>query len=86
MNEHRTSRRLTDTHEQVLFFLSKGLRNAEIAHQLGLTERTIKGYVTQLLLIFDVTNRTELIGLFTCDSIEGRKTIGHLKSPIPKAT
>lgn len=41
----------------------KGLRNAEIGPQLGLKERSVKGDVRQLLLIFDVTNRTKLIGL-----------------------
>ncbi len=42
--------------------LSKGLRNAEVGEQLNLSERTVKGYVSQLFLIFDVTNRTELVG------------------------
>jgi len=27
----------------------------------------VKGYVSQLLLMFDVTNRTELVGLLTSD-------------------
>lgn len=48
----------------VLRFVCKGLRNREIADLMGLKERTVKGYVAQLLLIFDVTNRTELVGLF----------------------
>jgi DNA-binding CsgD family transcriptional regulator len=57
------ARRLTESHQKVLFLLSKGMRNAEMAQILGLKERTIKGYVSQLFLIFDVTNRTELVGL-----------------------
>jgi hypothetical protein len=40
-----------------------------MGRQLNLTERTVKGYVSQLFLIFDITNRTELIGLFVDDSI-----------------
>jgi DNA-binding NarL/FixJ family response regulator len=64
MDQNETSRRLTNSHQEILFLISKGLRNAEIASHLGLAERTIKGYVSQLLLIFDVTNRTELVGLF----------------------
>jgi DNA-binding NarL/FixJ family response regulator len=63
------SQRFTKRHQEVLHLVSKGLRNAEIGHQLGLTERSVKGYVSQLLLIFDVTNRTELVGLFV-DSLE----------------
>jgi DNA-binding NarL/FixJ family response regulator len=54
--------RLNQRQRDVLFLLCKGLRNAEIAQQLKLSERTIKGYVSQLFLIFDVTNRTELVG------------------------
>jgi DNA-binding NarL/FixJ family response regulator len=63
------SLRLTDCHREILIYISKGLRNAEIGHQLNLTERTVKGYVSQLFLIFDVTNRTELVGLFAHNSI-----------------
>ena len=47
----------------VLRLVCKGVRNAEIAAYMGLTERTVKGYVKQLFLIFDVDNRTELAGL-----------------------
>jgi DNA-binding NarL/FixJ family response regulator len=43
--------------------LCKGLRNSEIGAHPGLSHRTIKWYVRQLFLIFDVTNRTELVGL-----------------------
>ncbi len=68
-------RRLTATHEQVLLLISKGLRNGEIGRLLGLSERTVKGYVTQLLLIFDVSNRTELIGLFAEDKLASNKGI-----------
>ena len=54
--------RLNERQRDVLFLLCKGLRNAEIAQQLRLSERTIKWYVSQLFLIFEVTNRTELVG------------------------
>jgi DNA-binding CsgD family transcriptional regulator len=49
---------------EVLLLVCKGLRNSDIAKALGLKERTIKAYMAQLFLIFDVTNRTELVGLF----------------------
>jgi DNA-binding CsgD family transcriptional regulator len=48
---------------EVLGLLCKGLRNIEIAGQLGLSERSIKAYVGQLFLIFDASNRTELAGM-----------------------
>jgi DNA-binding NarL/FixJ family response regulator len=57
--------RLNERQRDVLFLLCKGLRNAEIAQQLKLSERTIKWYVSQLFLIFEVTNRTELVGTVT---------------------
>jgi DNA-binding NarL/FixJ family response regulator len=71
MNE-TGSKRLTEHHQEILLLISKGLHNGEIARQLGLSERTVKGYVSQLLLIFDVTNRTELVGLFAGDCVDGK--------------
>ncbi|MBV9401093.1 MAG: response regulator transcription factor [Bryobacterales bacterium] len=49
----------------------KGLRNSEIAKAIGLRERTVKAYISQLFLIFDVTNRTELVGLFVGNRADG---------------
>lgn len=60
----RKSDALKRRHREILFFVCKGLRNAEIAGLLGISERTVKGYVSQLFLIFDVSNRTELAGQF----------------------
>jgi DNA-binding NarL/FixJ family response regulator len=56
-------RRLTHRQQSVLDLLCKGLRNKEIGGQLELSERTVKNYISQLLLIFDVTNRTELVSV-----------------------
>lgn len=78
------SQRLTESHMEILFLISKGLRNAEIARQLGLQERTIKGYVSQLLLIFDATNRTELVGLFASDSFRA-KSLSPADAVVPAA-
>lgn len=57
-------RGLNTKQTDVLLLVCKGLRNSDIALALGLKERTIKAYMAQLFLIFDVTNRTELVGLF----------------------
>ena len=54
--------RLNARQRDILHLISKGFHNAEIGRQMNLSERTIKGYISQLFLIFDVTNRTELIG------------------------
>jgi len=56
--------RLNGKQREILGLACKGLRNSEIAKMMGLKERTVKAYMAQLFLIFDVTNRTELVGLF----------------------
>jgi two-component system nitrate/nitrite response regulator NarL len=47
--------------QQVLIRISRGLTNKEIAIQLGLNERTIKHYLTQLFKKMRVRNRLEAI-------------------------
>lgn len=71
--------RLNDRLRGVLFLLCKGLRNAEIAQQLGLSERTIKSHVSQLLLIFDVTNRTELVGTLALQNFSQEQSLAKSK-------
>ncbi|MET9472977.1 response regulator [Streptomyces sp. NPDC002917] len=48
---------LTDRQVEVLRLLALGLSNANIATELGMTEGTVKGHVTQLLARLGVTNR-----------------------------
>ncbi|MGH9559131.1 MAG: response regulator transcription factor, partial [Bryobacteraceae bacterium] len=55
--------RLSTRQHQVLTLVCSGCRNAEIARELGLPERTIEGYVSQLFLIFDVRNRAQLVAI-----------------------
>jgi DNA-binding NarL/FixJ family response regulator len=52
---------LTYREQQVLLRVSKGLTNKEIASQLGLNERTIKHYLTQLFKKMQVRNRLQAI-------------------------
>lgn len=54
---------LNDRQKEILALVCQGSRNKEIAHQMGLSERTIKWYLSQLFLIFGVTNRTELVAM-----------------------
>jgi two-component system nitrate/nitrite response regulator NarP len=53
-------RSLRPRQEEVLSLVCSGKRNKEIALQLGVSERTVKWYIAQLLLIFGASNRTEL--------------------------
>ena len=54
---------LNERQVEVLEMVCAGKRNKEIAYQLGLSERTVKWYISQLFLIFGVSNRTELTAL-----------------------
>ncbi|AXK32417.1 DNA-binding response regulator [Streptomyces armeniacus] len=50
---------LTDRETEVLKCLGEGLSNARIAQRLHLTEATVKGYVSRLLVKLDCANRTQ---------------------------
>ena len=50
---------LTTREEQILDYLTRGLSNKEIGHELTLSDKTIKYYVTSLLEKLDVSNRVE---------------------------
>jgi len=60
--------RLGSRQREILFLISKGLRNAEIAAQIGVTEATVKYHVSRLLAIFDLTNRTELASEYAVEA------------------
>jgi DNA-binding NarL/FixJ family response regulator len=54
---------LTERQRDVLSLVCTGFSNPEIANYVGISRRTVKGYVSQLFLIYGVSNRTELAGL-----------------------
>jgi DNA-binding NarL/FixJ family response regulator len=51
---------LTDREQQVLELVLKARSNSEIASQLGIGQRTVKGYVSQLMKKTGADNRIEL--------------------------
>jgi DNA-binding NarL/FixJ family response regulator len=53
-------RQLTDREREVLACLGRGLPNAHIAERLYLSEATVKGYVSRLLLKLGCANRTQV--------------------------
>ena len=63
-----TLNRLTERQRSVLFLVCKGFHNTEIAGHAGLSPRMVKECVHELLLIYDVSNRTELVGLLALES------------------
>jgi len=50
---------LSNKQFELLACLAEGISNKEIAKQLNLSEGTVKQYVSQLLTILDVDNRTQ---------------------------
>lgn len=53
------SKLLSAREEQVLGLLSHGLSNKEIAFRLSLSEKTVKYYLTHVLIKLKVRNRVE---------------------------
>lgn len=53
------AQRLTDQERTILTLVSGGASNKEIAARLGLSERTIKNYLTIIFQKLQVNNRTE---------------------------
>ncbi len=51
---------LAPRERQLIGFVRKGLRNREIAEQLGVTEGTVKAYLHAIFEKLDVSSRTEL--------------------------
>jgi len=68
---NQPNRRPNTRQRNVLQLVTKGLRNSEIGEQLGISERSVKSYLSQLFLIFDVTNRTELVGVVLTETALG---------------
>jgi two-component system, NarL family, response regulator LiaR len=52
---------LTPRELEVLSCMAAGLTNAEIAQRLGISQYTIKGYVSNILGKLDVSSRTEAV-------------------------
>jgi DNA-binding NarL/FixJ family response regulator len=60
-------RQLTDRETDVLTCLGEGLSNSQIAKRLFLSETTVKGYVSRILVKLDCENRTQA-GLLAYDA------------------
>ncbi len=59
--EKHTAPQLTPREHQVHYLIVRRLSNRDIGKQLGITEKTVKGYVTNLLSKLGAEDRTELI-------------------------
>ncbi|APU16008.1 MULTISPECIES: response regulator [Actinoalloteichus] len=52
---------LTEREREILTLMGEGLTNAAIGRRLHLSEPTIKGYVSRILLVLDCANRTQAV-------------------------
>ena len=52
---------LTPRELEVLALMRKGLSNVEIGRQLGITERTVKGHVTEMLVKLGASDRASAV-------------------------
>jgi DNA-binding NarL/FixJ family response regulator len=46
---------------RTLMGLRRGMRNKEIAFEMNVSEKTVKGYMTSMFRILGVTNRTQAL-------------------------
>jgi DNA-binding NarL/FixJ family response regulator len=59
----RATSRLTERERHVLRQAADGLSNKQIAHHLGITERTVKFHLTSIFLKLDAENRAQAVAL-----------------------
>ena len=50
---------LTKRQQETLLLLATGSSNHEIAHELGISEKTVRFYITAILKVLNVRNRTQ---------------------------
>ena len=61
---------LTPQQFRVLMMLADGLLNKQIAHELGISEATVKAHMTAIFRKLEVTNRTQAVLLLNQLSVE----------------
>lgn len=68
-----------DHEKRVLSLLTFGYPNKQIAGVLGVSEATVKGYVTSILIALECSNRTQaaLIGLCLCNRLSVDGIVGR---------
>jgi DNA-binding NarL/FixJ family response regulator len=63
---------LSDREEQILMLILRGLSNRLIGDETGLTEKTVKGYVTSIMDKLHVRNRVEA-AMMAAERMSGQK-------------
>lgn len=55
----RAADTLSDREREVLLLVAQGLANKQIAHRLGISEKTVKGHMTHIFQLIGVADRTQ---------------------------
>ena len=64
MRHHDPVGRLSAQERRILALISEGKTNKEIGVELGLSEKTIRNYLTTLMSKLNVSRRAEAVALF----------------------
>ncbi len=67
------AKQLTEREQEVLEFIVDGLTNAQIAVALGITERTVRAHVGNILIKLGANNRAQAAAIRTAKKGGGRK-------------
>jgi DNA-binding CsgD family transcriptional regulator len=54
---------LTERERQIASLAANGASNRDIAHQIGISVRTVEGHLYQVFTKLDVTSRGDLLGI-----------------------
>jgi DNA-binding NarL/FixJ family response regulator len=55
----------TAREQQLIVLIGRGLRNKEIAHQMNISEHTVRVHITNILRKTGLRNRTQIAVMFT---------------------
>jgi DNA-binding NarL/FixJ family response regulator len=61
--EPKNAPHLTPRRREMAGLVSKGLSNPEIARVMGISQRSVRGEMSALLMLFEASNRTELAAM-----------------------
>jgi DNA-binding NarL/FixJ family response regulator len=61
LTESRESGRLTSRETQILRLVARGLTNSAIAHQLGISARTVEEHLARAFAKLGASNRTDAV-------------------------
>lgn len=74
---------LTAREHEVVGLVARGLSNKAIAHQLGISPRTVEGHLNHIFDKLAVESRTELVHVALAGSLFARETPGEVTAPEP---